>query len=395
MLSLLRSLIFNGAFLTLGGFVTTTDLFAGTEPSPAEFESPTASTDKSPAAQDSPPAQPLKFGFFVDTYYSAILPHPPAKIDQQYITQVARDREFNINLAHIEAVHEGKRTRGRLALQFGTSVLANYQNEPDATAAKYSNRLSTQNIQEAYVGILLFKGLWLDTGIFFSNIGFEDWISINNYNYTRALNAEFTPYYSAGAKLTYELSKRLRFQLHALNGWQAITPPNQDLGFGGRINFLLLPNLRLMHNSYVGNVAPASQPSQLRLYSNFILDYQAFQKWHFAYVMGNGAQKNPSIDSYRHWSTYVFYIRYFIADAWRTALRFETFLDRQQVMVPTGTSNGFMVFAATINLDYEPEEHFLLRAEFRQFLSKDSIYVYSGGPLPMQNILSFSAAVRY
>ena len=61
-----------------------------------------------------------------------------------------------------------------------------------------------RNIQEAYVGYRVTDKLWIDEGIYFSHIGFESWISRDNWTYTRSLDAEFTPYYQSGVKATYQ-----------------------------------------------------------------------------------------------------------------------------------------------------------------------------------------------
>ena len=47
-----------------------------------------------------------------------------------FTTQPARHNEFNVNLAFIDAKHEGARVHGRVALQAGTSVRSNYAGEP-------------------------------------------------------------------------------------------------------------------------------------------------------------------------------------------------------------------------------------------------------------------------
>ncbi|WP_053332091.1 hypothetical protein [Turneriella parva] len=61
-----------------------------------------------------PSAAPaLKAGFYVDTYFAASA-FRPATSDRQYLTQLARDREFNINLAHLEASVEDKRDEAAL-----------------------------------------------------------------------------------------------------------------------------------------------------------------------------------------------------------------------------------------------------------------------------------------
>lgn len=245
-----------------------------------------------PDAQNSAPT--IKAGGYIDTYYSTSA-YRPAVRDRQYLTQPARDREFNINLAHLEASIDDKRVRGRLAVQFGTSVNANYQNE--TTTERYSNQLSHRNLQEAYVGYRLFDKLWLDAGIFFGHIGAESWVSHHNYNYSRALMAENTPYYATGAKLTYAATNALSLQLQVMNGWQVITPTNRDKSLGTQIAYEVSPVLKIIHNSFAGNIAPDDNTTQYRFYSNLILQYTPLQSLQLALSADAGAQKNAANNS--------------------------------------------------------------------------------------------------
>src|SRR5262249_60491425 len=65
---------------------------------------------------------------FVDTYYAYDFGRP-ATFDRVFTTQAERHDEFNVNLAYIAAALTSNRIRGRVALQAGTSVQANYAGE--------------------------------------------------------------------------------------------------------------------------------------------------------------------------------------------------------------------------------------------------------------------------
>lgn len=348
-------------------------------------------------AQAEPPKKmvadkpPVRIGAFVDTYYSSS-GFRPASSDRQFLTQVARDREFNINLAHVEAILEKDSFRGRLAIQYGTSVNANYQNE--SASEKYSNQVSHRNLQEAYVGYKLMDKLWLDAGIFFGNIGLEPWISHTNWNYTRALNLDNVPYYSTGAKLTYEATAKLSIQLQVLNGWQVITPTNRDKSLGTQISYELTPQIKIIHNGFAGNVAPDDNSAQYRFYSNLILQLSPWQRLQFALTTDAGAQKNAANNSYRHWYTGAFYTRFLFNSVWSTALRIEYFLDPKQVMVATNTDNGFQVMGFTANLNFQPDEIYIMRLEYRNFFSRDGIYKFSDGIRPQEHIVTLAASLR-
>lgn len=335
--------------------------------------------------------KPLRFGVFVDTYYSSSL-YRPASRDRQFLTQAARDSEFNINLAHLDATVGTDRLRGRLALQFGTSVNANYQYE--TTTEKYSNQFSVRNLQEAFAGYRLFDKLWLDAGIFFGHIGFESWISHDNWNYTRALNLDNVPYYAAGARLSYEPAKSLTVQFHVLNGWQTVTATNRDKSFGTQVAYEMNSQWKIIHNTFAGNAAPDDSTIQYRFYSNLILQYLATSAWHFAITADIGAQKNPFDNNYRQWYTGALYARYLISAQFAVATRLEYFIDADQVMVATATSRGFQVAGATLNFDYMPEAAYRLRAEYRNFFSKDGIYRTSDGARAQEHLFSFGASLR-
>lgn len=335
--------------------------------------------------------KPLKFGVFLDTYYSSSL-YRPASGDRQFLTQVARDREFNINLAHLDATVDTDRLRGRLALQFGTSMNANYQYE--SVSEKYSNQFSVRNLQEAFAGYRLFDKLWLDAGIFFGHIGFESWISHDNWNYTRALNLDNVPYYAAGARLSYEPTRALTVQLHVLNGWQTITTTNRDKSFGTQVSYEFSSRFKISHNAFAGNVAPDDTTTQYRFYSNLILQYFATAAWQFAITGDAGAQKNALDNGYRHWYTGAVYARYLISPQFAAATRLEYFIDGDQVMVTTATERGFQVAGATLNFDYMPEAAYRLRFEYRNFFSKDSVYRFSDGLRAQEHIISVAASLR-
>jgi hypothetical protein len=106
-----------------------------------------------------------------------------------------------VNLAFVEARLDGERVRGRFALQFGTSVQANYAGEPHI--GHVSGPSVSQYIQEAFIGYKLSPTLWVDGGVFFAHTGLEGWISRDNLAYTRSMVADFSPYYEAGVKLTW------------------------------------------------------------------------------------------------------------------------------------------------------------------------------------------------
>ena len=181
-----------------------------------------------------PDTTPVRtFGGFVDTYYAWDFTRP-ATFDRAFTTQPVRHAEANVNLAYVDAKWSGPRYRGRLALQWGTSVQANYAAEPRIGAV--SGPSVSQFIQEATAGYQLASTLWIDAGIFFAHVGYESWISRDNLAYSRSLVADFSPYYEAGAKMTWTASPKLTATFALVNGWQNISADNAAPAGGVRFD---------------------------------------------------------------------------------------------------------------------------------------------------------------
>ena len=99
---------------------------------------------------DSTPKPSVVFGAFIDTYFAWDFGQPDS-FDRPYTTQPARHDEFNVNLAFLEAKLTGEKVRGRVALQAGTSVQANYAGEPNVGSVSGDDL--ARIIQEAWVGV--------------------------------------------------------------------------------------------------------------------------------------------------------------------------------------------------------------------------------------------------
>jgi len=207
----------------------------------------------------------IDWSAFVDSYYSYNLNSLPTR-NRSYTTQPLYNQEPSLNLAYVEAKVSGENLRGRLAGQYGSSVISNYSSEPD---------LFWRYIQEANVGYQLADGLWLDAGIFLSHIGNESWISRDNWTYTRSLIADYSPYYQAGAKLSYQVSKELLTSIHLLKGWQNISD-DRNPALGTQISYNLTDTTNFTYNTFIGN------ESGRRFFNNFIAKQQITESFGLA-----------------------------------------------------------------------------------------------------------------
>lgn len=306
---------------------------------------------------------------FMDVFYVYDLNEPETDFRQPFFYNHNRHNEFNLNLGLIKLTLENPKYRTNLALQVGTYASDNYAAEDDVI----------KNIYEANVGISLNKrnSLWLDAGIIGSHIGFESAISIDNPTLTRSLLAENSPYFLAGAKLTYNLNEKLELAALISNGWQRIkrVEGNSLPSFGTQLKFSPSEKTMLNWSTFIGTDDP-DDSRRMRYFNNFYGLFQLTEKWNLTAGFDIGLQQeSKNSNSYDIWLSPIAIAQYKINDHWKTALRAEYYQDETGIIIPTETANGFRTSAFSINFDYSPIPLIVCRIEGRFLKSEDAIFV--------------------
>lgn len=332
----------------------------------------------------------VKFGAFVDGYYAWDF-NRPRSLDRAYTTQPARHNEFNVNLAFVEAVLSGARVRGRLAVQYGTSVQANYAGEP--RVGSYSGGDLARHLQEAVVGVKLSPTLWLDGGIYLSHIGSESWISRDNLTYTRSLVADYSPYYQSGVKLTWQPTPALTAQLDVVNGWQTISESNEDKAIGGRVDWAPSPKVTLSAYNLVGSETPDSAARQLRIFHGASARLVPSDRVTLVGTFDFGSQDLG--DETGRW-----YGASLIARVQATPIvalvgRVERYDDPDQVLVVTGVSNPFKANGGSLGVDVTPAPRVLWRTELRALSGSDDVFPARDGRKSSNALLVSSLALTF
>jgi hypothetical protein len=333
----------------------------------------------------------VTFGAFADAYY-AYDAGRPATIDRAFTTQAARHNEFNVNLAFVEAKLEGAGVRGRLALQAGTSVQSNYAGEP--TIGAVSGPTLARHIQEAVIGARIAPGLWVDGGIFLSHIGSESWISRDNPTYTRSLIAELSPYYQAGAKLTWQPSAAVTAQLDVVNGWQNVSENNGGKAAGVRVDVAASPALTVSVYNFVGDEQPDSLPSRVRAFQGASVRWAAGA----ATVVATGDvgwQAGADGDDGSTWYGLALIGRLQVTPAVGVAARVERYSDPDGVIVASGSPDGFVVNGGSVGLDLAPAPRLLWRTELRGLDATADIFPDDGAASDRDLVAVTSLAVTF
>ncbi|MCU0825464.1 MAG: porin [Leptospira sp.] len=360
---------------------------------------------------EEPKNKNLSFGVFADTYYSHNLNYPKNR-NRLYTTQAVRNDELNLNLGFVDVKWEGDRFRGRIALQAGTSVNSNYANEVGP------NKNSVKHIQEAYIGYRLSRDTWVDAGIYLGHIGYESWISSENWNYTRALSSEYVPYYAAGIRFSHQISDRLNFQFHIMNGWQNISETNKDKSFGTQLKYNWNPKLIFTYNTFIGNEGLDRERKQTRYYQNLIITWEILKWISIATLADIGIQKNkqmfvyepywqlvnPSLRDYREtgsnsfsqWYQAGLWVKFQWTSFYRVSFRVERMYDPEQVIIQTNSRDGFMTSAYTTTLDYLGTSSAVFRFEYIQRDSFNKIFpIVENSKSRKEELVVLSMAVRF
>lgn len=331
-------------------------------------------------------AASLQFSGHVEAYYSYDLNRPPDHRRPSFLYSYNRHQEATVNLAFLKGSYTAARVRASLALAAGTYMDANYA----AEAATF------QNLYEASGGYKLLAGreLWLDIGIMPSHIGFESAHAPSCWTLTRSLAAENSPYYEAGARLSYTKGGWL-LNVLALNGWQRVrrVEGNSLVSWGTQLQWRPGPGLLLNYSSFLGTDDPDTA-RRWRVFHDLYTVWQPTAATGIILGLDYGWQQRSKNSARKSaWWAPVAIFRMSLTDTWAAALRGEYYSDREGVLIRSGTPHGFKTLGVSLNVDYAPLKPVLLRLEGRTLRSRDAVFTRDTRPVRTNTALTFSMAV--
>jgi hypothetical protein len=332
----------------------------------------------------------LEISGYAEVYYAYDFNKPADHQRPGFLYSHNRHNEFNLNLGFVKAAYATTRVRANLALAAGTYMNANYAAEPGVL----------KNLFEANAGFKLSakSNLWLDAGIFASHIGFESAVSKDCWSLTRSILAESSPYYESGAKLTYITNDhKWLFSGLWLNGWQHIQRPdgNNTPAFGTQITYTPSSKLTLNYSTFIGNDQP-DEAKQMRYFQNLYAIMQVMNNMQLTAGFDYGMEQvSTGSSAYDQWYSPVLIVRYTFDDRWSVSGRGELYSDVNEVIITTGTENGFETSGFSFNLNYNIRDNAVWRIEGRILKSKDEIFVKEGRAVDTNTCLTTSLAVSF
>jgi len=339
--------------------------------------------------KDTGKLNPFTVTGYVEAYFGYDFNKPADNNRPGFIYNHNRHNEFNLNLGYLKGAYSSERIRANIALAAGTYMNSNYAAEPGVL----------KNIYEANAGIKIStrKNIWIDAGIMPSHIGFESAVSKDCYNLTRSLLAENSPYFEAGAKLTY-ISDNNKWVLSGLvlNGWQRINRINGNslLSFGTQLQYKPNSTLTLNYSTFIGT----DKPDSARLMRYFHDLYGIFSFGKLGVIAGfdiGQEQSSKGSSDLNIWYSPVLVLKYGLSDKLTMAARIEYYQDEHGVIIATGTPNGFKTTGFSVNLDYMPLNNAVVRLELRSLNSKDDIFVKDSELKSNNTAVTASIAVSF
>lgn len=327
---------------------------------------------------------------YAEIYYGFDFNRPADNNRPSFVFSHSRTNEVNLNLGFIKANYNNGTIRSNLAIMTGTYANSNLAAEPGVL----------KNIFEANAGVKLSKtaNLWVDAGVFSSHIGFESAISKNDWVLTRNISSENTPYYDAGAKITYITeNEKLTLAALYLNGWQRIhrEDGNSKPAGGLQINYKFSDHVTLNYSNYLGTEG-ADAVNVTRFWNDFYGIFNVTEAFGITAGFDYGMQQQ-SKNSNNHIYVYtpVAIARYKFNPKWAIAGRYEYFNDKNSMLIATNTPNGFQTSGYSANIDYSPVTNAVLRLEGKVYDSKDAVFTRLGQPISTNPLITASLAVSF
>ncbi|MGQ0739111.1 MAG: porin [Bacteroidota bacterium] len=313
---------------------------------------------------------PFTYSGSADVYYQYDNSKPANKERPPFLYNFKKHNQLNVNLALLKGAYQGQKWRANLAVMAGN--YAGYNLAPEPKFFRYIN--------EANIGFAFSGKFSVDAGIFPSHIGLESAIAKDNWNLSRSLLAENTPYYETGIKFNYAPNEKWSFSALVLQGWQNIKDYNSCKAFGTQVQYK--PNEKWLFNSstFIGNEKPDSA-KQVRFFHNFYFTYSISSKLKTAFLLDAGAEKKRNGSGMNGWAGTALLLQYAVSPKVNMGGRAEWYSDKTGVIVSSYLPRAFRMGGFALNFDYSPVKFLLLRTETRLLSGNGLLFTRNGVPV--------------
>lgn len=304
-----------------------------------------------------------KFRFNFESYYSKFTGYNPLK-PSFLVSHPYNSPGWNVNNIYFQYQDGVNDTTGNsdsrisAAISVGDFVTKNQSQEPSIG----------KNIQEFYYG-QKFGNIWVDYGILPSHIGLESALGYDAFNLTRSVQADNSPYYEMGLRVTYEPRNSPWYAaILYLRGWQKMATNSKRRAFGHQLKYTT-EHFTINSSSYFG-VSPVGDNVN-RYFHNLYVQYSLSNNIKFNAGLDVGCDHYLNLKKLNYYWAPIYQIQYKPIDDLAIAGRYEFFYDPNLVL---GNLELSKVHGFSVNIDYHYNSSTLYRAEFRQFNLNPMMY---------------------
>lgn len=335
-----------------------------------------ADADQQAPDQTKAPADAGKFSFsgYLETFYSYNFNDPSNRITN-FRGFDNRANTFTVSNAAVSAAWEKASVSGKITAQVGHTPDTYYLAEPAAAGTPSTPASSATTtwkyLQEAWVGYRapIGKSVLFQGGIFLSPIGPENMPIKDNWNWSRSDLFFGLPFYHAGVRATYELSKAWTMEFMVCNGWNNIVDNNKQKSVDLSATYTASDALKL-HFLYFGGVERSTGALEGQPWRNL---FDAYATWDatksLSFLLHADAGFENNAFGTSDWKALAAYVRFQLAGPLFVAVRGDVFWEHVASNA-SGTASAIFwpasrVASGTVTFDYRPLDVISIRLEAR------------------------------
>jgi len=244
------------------------------------------------------------------------------------------------------------------------------------------------------------NGLMLQAGLFNSFIGYESLYAKDNFNYTRAWIADYSPYLMFGANAVYQFNEKWTGAFFVINEYFHLQNSNSLPSYGAQVAYKPSAPWTFKETIYYGPDQSNTSLEFWRLFSDSIVEWKVNDDVTIAgeYQVGTQEMADQTGNPRVLYMGAAFPMRWHISGPWSVALRPEVYWDPNGLM----TGNEQFIKAVTTTAEYKlPYQwtNMICRLEYRYDESTGSGGGFFKGATnsltPGQNLLIFSVIATF
>lgn len=345
------------------------------------------------AQEGSPPArwyETILVNGFLSTSYSYNFNRPDVLRNQLRVFDGV-DNSFNVDVLELSIrrdVADAGEAGFRFDLTTGSSI-------PRVTRSSGMNSgdIDCHQMFLSYV-VPVGMGLRVDCGRFITHLGYEVIEGYDGYNDNQSHSFLFgyaIPFTHTGLRVSYPFSGQVSASFMLVNGWDNAIDNNRSKTVCGQIGLTPVDGLSLLMNAAYGPERDNNN-SDNRMILDVVGTYVACPVVTIGINADYGREQHVTLLAENAtWQGVAAYVRLNLLDGFALCFRAEQFEDRKGVR----TGDAQILREATFSPEYKPNEHFVLRGDFRIDHSNCKVFARAGSMVNTQTTMSLNALFLY